>query len=149
MFISESFYRSSNSRYFRSSDLGQLGYESIGMANASGATDENTALDEAENDDGSDDGNYAPMKAPSSRNGARRSANADAMDLPDALGTPLTRGNSVPAYAPYKLDGNPTASFFSPAIAGRSKGPSNMSPALSEMATPSHCNCKKSKCLKL
>ena len=32
---------------------------------------------------------------------------------------------------------------------GKKNLPHNISPALSENSTPSHCNCKKSKCLKL
>lgn len=62
--------------------------------------------------------------------------------------TPLTRTNSIPGVQNRTSD--PSTSFFSPPNAPRPKSsPTGMSPAMSENLTPSHCNCKRSKCLKL
>jgi hypothetical protein len=62
--------------------------------------------------------------------------------------TPLTRTNSIPGVQNRSND--PATSFFSPPNVPRVKAsPSGMSPAMSENSTPSHCNCKRSKCLKL
>ena len=67
-------------------------------------------------------------------------------------GTPLARQYpAVPgsALAAKAVSAEHRSSFFSPAISAKKNLPHNISPALSESSTPSHCNCKKSKCLKL
>lgn len=70
----------------------------------------------------------------------------------DISSTPMTRQNcagATSAHSAKVLSADQRASFFSPAIPTKKNLPHNISPALSENSTPSHCNCKKSKCLKL
>ena len=67
----------------------------------------------------------------------------------DIANTPLD-GMIRLKYGPPQLNrAEQKASFCSPAIPSKKNLPHNISPALSENSTPSHCNCKKSKCLKL
>lgn len=70
----------------------------------------------------------------------------------DSSGTPMTRVNAGLGPSTHSLKSRSVdhrTSFFSPAIHPKKNLPHNISPALSENSTPSHCNCKKSKCLKL
>ena len=75
----------------------------------------------------------------------------------DASGTPSSEGGisrrhkqNLTAPVMYKtVTADQRASFCSPAIQTKKNMVHNISPALSENSTPSHCNCKKSKCLKL
>jgi hypothetical protein len=126
--------------------------------------DDETPCDLSEESDTTAEASAGSMDADKSARGMRPgSLSADSAESADSLvvspkcisGTPsgfIARNQSLAAANPaaYKVaSADQRASFCSPAIQTKKNAVQNISPALSENSTPSHCNCKKSKCLKL
>lgn len=107
----------------------------------------------AEASAGSADVGKQAVRPPSlSTDSSESSGSGESSSSSETGGTPMTRsgpGRLPAASAAKALSAEQRASFFSPAIPAKKNLPHNISPALSENSTPSHCNCKKSKCLKL